>query len=1312
MAHPGRKPGPVNLRAGNVAEEWNRFKQKFSIYLIATQQQNAASAVKWAILMGEAGDEALGVYNSFKDGLITRAVVNDVEVVTDLSQDYERVIQEFDSYAAQKKSLTACRQLFNTRNQKHNEPFSNWLTDLRNLMKPCEYGTLEDSLLKDRLVLGVHDKRLKLSLRGKPNYSLQEIIDACKVIEANGKQETTDAEAEVDTLQVRKNYQTRHPRGPRFRGGNQRGKQRKVFQNPYKAKTNARRNWRGRGAYHNQGNRPQQKPEKYQCKKCDQWHGPRECPAYGQTCHKCGQTNHFATVCRNGSATVNTVQMTQNKQGAEYILEGWKQVDTLTAILENEVHQISTAEDDEVDEPPAKFARKEYTEVLKLAGEHYIQFKLDPGSEVNIIPMNVFQIVSKNKSLNVTPRKTILKAFGNTISTTEGSVKVITETQHGERRMCEFLISKAECRPILGIEDCARLNLVKRVVNEVVITKLLPDAKEDFIKMYESLFTGLGKFKQTVKITVDPKAPAGMCPPRRYSYSITERLKGKLEALESIGVVAKVTDQMPKFISNLVIREKGDGDLRLCLDPENLNQAIVRQNYTIPTLDEISCKVKDKKYFTVLDLKDGFWHATLDQESSLLCSFTTPYGIYKFLKLPFGVSCAPEIFQFLNDQVFSGTGALSYFDDCLIAGETLEEHDRILRAVMKRATEETVRFNPKKLQYRLLEAMFLGLLWSYNKIKIDPNRTAAIQALHVPKTRKQLQKAIGVFNHLRKFIPQMSTIAAPLFALMSKKVHYQWLPVHAEAFQELKDSICRAPALVPFDSTKAIVVQADASQFGLGACLLQNNRLVASASRQLTVHEQNWAQIEKEMLALTYAADKFDKFIYGMTKVLFQTDHKPLVSIYKKPIHKITNNRLKKLRLKMLKYQPKVEYIPGKHLYIADILSRQFIEGPVADDPDMVEVVHEVTKHLPISAAIKEDFVTATAADAGLQAVMTYYMNGWPKNNTKAISEAKPYWKFKNDLFVEDGLVILDNRLVVPVSLRAKVLAQIHTAHLGVEKTKARARQYLFWPGITNDIVTMTSECRICERHSAANYKEPLIPHKIPELRFQKVSCDILTVNSQHYLVVEDNLSKWLEIKLLSGKSSRDIIEALRSIFSTHGIPEEIFGDNNPLNSYECKEYAASIGSKIITSSPHYPRSNGLAEKGVDIASKLVKKSEEDGKHFLDALREYNNTPLSGMSFSPAQALMSRICRTVVPTLNKNLEPQIVNVIPELQQKQDRVKKQHDKHARRRPVQFTKGDQIVFRKGKQWRKGVIVEKHTAPRSYIIKQYKVRYDYVK
>ncbi|KAE8751171.1 hypothetical protein FOCC_FOCC002255 [Frankliniella occidentalis] len=174
-------------------------------------------------------------------------------------------------------------------------------------------------------------------------------------------------------------------------------------------------------------------------------------------------------------------------------------------------------------------------------------------------------------------------------------------------------------------------------------------------------------------------------------------------------------------------------------------------------------------------------------------------------------------------------------------------------------------------------------IWSHDKITIDSERIAAIKVIAEPRNKKELQRALGGFNNLRRFIPQIAEISAPLCNLLSNAVQLSWLPVHATAFQSLKDS----------DSTKGLVVQADASQSGLGCCLLQQGRPVSTSSRKLTSTEQSYEQIEKETSALVYAGEKSNKIIYGRPNVIFQTDHQPLLSIFKKPIHQITNNRLK-----------------------------------------------------------------------------------------------------------------------------------------------------------------------------------------------------------------------------------------------------------------------------------------------------------------------------------------------------------------------------------------------------------------------------------
>lgn len=402
-----------------------------------------------------------------------------------------------------------------------------------------------------------------------------------------------------------------------------------------------------------------------------------------------------------------------------------------------------------------------------------------------------------------------------------------------------------------------------------------------------------------------------MRPPRRVPNALMERLADKLEALVKHKVIAKV--EHPKnFVSNLVIVEKKDGSLRICLDPKDLNKVLLREYHLIPTLEEIVSKLCNKKYFSVLDLSDGFYNIKLTEDSSDYCCFNSPYGCFKFLRLPFGLSIAPEIFQKYSESAFGDIpGVVVYCDDLLICGENEREHDDILNKVFQRAKEHNVRFNSDKFQYKLKEVKYFGHIFSENGMKIDPERVNAIVNMKTPKNKKELQIFLGMVNYLRKFIPNMANVASCLQQLLKKDIDWLWTVVHDNVFANIKKMLTQTPVLQNFNNNLPIVIQCDASQEGLGCCLLQNNKPVSFASRSLTSAERNFSQIEKELLSIVWATKKFHYYIYGR-KVTVYNDHKPLESLLKKHLHEIPSPRLQRLKLKLLKYNIEFKYLQGK----------------------------------------------------------------------------------------------------------------------------------------------------------------------------------------------------------------------------------------------------------------------------------------------------------------------------------------------------------------------------------------------------------------
>lgn len=365
----------------------------------------------------------------------------------------------------------------------------------------------------------------------------------------------------------------------------------------------------------------------------------------------------------------------------------------------------------------------------------------------------------------------------------------------------------------------------------------------------------------------------------------------------------------------------------------------------------------------------------------------------------------------------------------------------------------------------------------------------------------------------------------------------------------------------------------------MGFSLLQDGHPVMYGSKSLTDTQIGYSQTEKGMLAICEAVKKYHHFLYGRSKIEVQTDHKPLVSIMTKNIANIHNARLQRMRLKLIKYNLKVKYVPGKEMYVADCLSRSYLKDKVFDDPDLVEVVHTLSKNAQVSESRKSEICIETKNDETLNTVVKNVQEGWPHKKEFIPNHVKFYFQLRDKLSVEDDLLFLDHRIVIPNSLRNKILGLLHEPHMGIEKTKLKARMTVYWPNISADIEEFVNKCTVCEQYRASNTKEPLIPHSIPDLPFEKVAVDLLDCKGRPYLVLIDYYSKWIELKLLKNKQACEVVLTLKSIFSEHGIPKQICSDNMPFNSYEFIKFCKEWDIECIYSSPTYPRSNGMAER-------------------------------------------------------------------------------------------------------------------------------------
>ena len=463
------------------------------------------------------------------------------------------------------------------------------------------------------------------------------------------------------------------------------------------------------------------------------------------------------------------------------------------------------------------------------------------------------------------------------------------------------LVDQQGIRPLLGRKACLGMSIVAYLDNDQLNKPTVQNAevyavhdqnssslaKEQLIKKYPSVFSdGVGLLEGEYHIRLDSQVTPVQHAPRRVPVAYRESLQKSLDDLVGEDVLAPVTSPT-KWVNSMVAVPKPDGRMRICLDPKDLNEAVQREHYQIPTIEEVATRLHGAKLFTVLDARNGFWHIKLDDESSYLTTFNTPFGRYRWKRMPFGISSAPEVFQCRMCETVEGLkGVEVVADDFVVVGfgETEEiagrDHDQNLHATIQRCLERNLKLNDRKLRLRLKEVPFIGHVLTPDGLCVDPNKVKA-----TPKDVAAVQRLLGLAQYLTKFLPHLSDITKPMRELTKKEVPWSWDAIQQQALENLKKAASGTPILRYYNVQDEVTLQCDASQSGLGAALMQKGQPVAYASRALTPTETRYAQIEKELLAIVFGCKHFEAYTYGRDIVHVETDHQPLEIIVRKPLH-------------------------------------------------------------------------------------------------------------------------------------------------------------------------------------------------------------------------------------------------------------------------------------------------------------------------------------------------------------------------------------------------------------------------------------------
>ncbi|UYV82871.1 K02A2.6-like [Cordylochernes scorpioides] len=519
--------------------------------------------------------------------------------------------------------------------------------------------------------------------------------------------------------------------------------------------------------------------------------------------------------------------------------------------------------------------------------------------------------------------------------------------------------------------------------------------------------------------------------------------------------------------------------------------------------------------------------------------------------------------------------------------------------------------------------------------------------------------------------------------------------------------------LALFDPSRTTIVSADASSFGIGGVLRQEQpdgslKPIAYVSRTLSETEKRYSQIEKEGLAIVWTCDRLKDYVTGI-KIHIETDHKPLIAIFTSKSLEDMTPRLQRLKMRMMRYSYQISHIAGKKQIVADMLSRKPMSKPHKDELEeelsayiqSIEFPATEERLLEISRKQKEDSLCSQLAK--------YCMSGWPKNKREVDPELRGYWQFQEDLTYQNGLLLRGQRILIPKTLRKDILEKLHQGHFGINKCRSRAKESVWWLGISQEIERMVSSCTKCLKERKPKH-EPLMPSEFPIRPWQKVGMDLFYLNGRWYLIVCDYYSRYPEISFLQNLTAQEVIGRLKSIFARHGTPETVKSDNGPqfqkVLGSEFSKFSKEWSFKHITSSPKFPQSNGFIEAIIKNIKQSFKKEEDC---YL-TLQAYRTMPLES-GYSPAELLMGRRLRTSVPAIESSLMPRYLDSEALQEREKRRVinqkrlyDKRHDVHSLP-PLQ--QGDSVWVRD--QRVKGKVLHKSEEPRSYWVQtpQGKVR-----
>ncbi|KAJ9544482.1 hypothetical protein OSB04_024189 [Centaurea solstitialis] len=1058
------------------------------------------------------------------------------------------------------------------------------------------------------------------------------------------------------------------------------------------------------------------------CEKCKQLgHSTQYCrkgegvPSEGRKCFECGSPKHFKNKCpkigqgsRNtmdgsqGSRT-NTVNQGTQARGRAFVIgteEARQEPRVITGTFLINDHYASVIFDSGADR---SFVSLGFRPLIPLASEsldEVYSIELADGRELkahDVLLNCTLSLADELFSIDLIPIE--LGSFDAVVgmdwlSQNRATIGCYEKTVRIQLSDGRTLVIEGE-RPnrSLGIVSCMKAHsyLRKRYIAFLVqVVGKKPEAKklEDIpvVRSYPEVFPdelpGLPPTRQVeFRIDLIPGAAPVAKAPYRLAPAEMRELSNQIQELLDKGFIQPSSS--PWGAPVLFVKKK-DGSLRMCIDYRELNKLTIKNRYPLPRIDDLFDQLQGASFFSKIDLRSGYHQVRVHEEDVPKTAFRTRYGHYEFMVMPFGLTNAPAVFMDLMNRIcrpYLDKFVIVFIDDILIYSKSREEHEQHLKVVLELLRDQKLYAKFSKCEFWIREVHFLGHVVREEGILVDPAKIEAIAKWETPKTPTEIRQFLGLAGYYRRFIEGFSKIAQPLTMLTQKDKKFDWGQRQEDAFQLLKQKLCNAPVLALPQGTEDFVVYCDASRQGLGCVLMQRDKVIAYASRQLKNHEQNYTTHDLELGEVVFALKIWRHYLYG-TKCTVFTDHKSLQHILDQ---KMLNMRQRRWVELLSDYDCEIKYHPGKANVVADALSRK----------ERAKPLRVRALEMLVHTSLKEDILKAQE-----EALREDRLKDETLHNLEGRFDLKT-----------DGVRYFKGRVWVPKTgnLRGLILKEAHESrysiHPGADKMYKDLKEYYWWPGMKKDVASYVGRCLTCSKVKAENQKPSGLLQQpgIPEWKWERISMDLVTKlprtakGHDTIWVIVDRLTKSAHFLPIREDYKMDKLARIyiKEVVTRHGVPISIISDRDSrFTSRFWQSLQKSLGSQLDWSTAYHPQADGQSERTIQTLEDMLRACVIDfGGNWDDHLPlvefSYNNSYHTSIQCAPYEALYGRKCRSPLswvevgdsqltgPELIQETTDKIGLIRDRLKAARDRQKSYADN--RRKPLEFQVGDRVLLK---------------------------------